>query len=238
MAEGEKQPFWKSLPGLLTAATGFVAALSGLVAGLNQLGAFRREEPAAPVTAAAPAPRESTLPESAPGTGQESTSTGSAPPRAAVPSTTATRRPPAPAPAPRSTPAPGTTPAPDTTSAPDSTRAAPRLAKGTTLELTVPARTCAPADGQRRFTARLVAPVKAGGATVLPAKSTAVLHLRRAGSPPAPAVRLDSLLGQDLAASVSGATVRIRRGEAGGACLRADARLVITLGTAVQLRRR
>ena len=209
MGEGEKQPFWKSLPGLLTAATGFVAALSGLVAGLNQLGAFRREEPAAPVTAAAPALRESTLSESAPGTGEESTSTGSAPPRAAVPSTTATRRPPAPAPAPapRSTPAPGTTPAPD------STHAAPRLAKGTTLELTVPARTCAPADGQRRFTARLVAPVKAGGATVLPAKSTAVLHLHRAGSPPAPAVRLDSLLGQDLAASVSGATVRIRRGE-------------------------
>jgi hypothetical protein len=228
VAEGEKQPFWKSLPGILTAATGFVAALSGLVAGLNQLGAFRREEPAAPVTA--PAPRESTLREPAPAVRGESTSTGATPPSAAVPSTAATRRTPATTPA--------AAPAPRATTAPDSTSAEPRLPKGTTLELAVPARTCAPPDGQRRFTARLVAPVKVGGATVLPAKSTAVLHLRRAGSPPAASARLDSLVGQDLAASVSGATVRIRRGAAAGACLRADARLTATLGAPVTLRRR
>ena len=82
-----------------------------------------------------------------------------------------------------------TTPAEPPTAA---TPAGTRLAKGTMLELTVPARTCAPEDGQRRFTARLASPVRASGATVLPAGTTAVLHLRRGGNPVAPRARLDS----------------------------------------------
>jgi len=43
VADEPKQPWLKSIPGVLTAATGFIAALSGLVAGLNQLGVFQRE---------------------------------------------------------------------------------------------------------------------------------------------------------------------------------------------------
>ena len=64
MTEDQKQPWWKSLPGVLTAATGLVAALSGLVAGLNQLGAFRREPTPAQVVTPTPAPREGTARES------------------------------------------------------------------------------------------------------------------------------------------------------------------------------
>ena len=99
-----------------------------------------------------------------------------------------------------------------------------RLAKGTVLELTVPARTCAPEDGQRRFTARLASPVRASGATVLPAGTTAVLHLRRGGNPVAPRARLDSLVRPDLAVAVPTSQVQIPRGSVNGVCLRADAR--------------
>ena len=77
MADEQKPSRWKSLPGVLTAATGFVAALSGLVAGLNQLGVFRREPPAAQAVSAAPAPRGSTHRDSAAAVIAESASTNS-----------------------------------------------------------------------------------------------------------------------------------------------------------------
>jgi hypothetical protein len=235
MADEQKQSWWKSLPGILAAATGFVAALSGLVAGLNQLGVFRREQPVAPVAAPVAMPRESSAPPPAVGESTSSsvtaaareqkrpsatTSPGTGAPSAAVPPQ-----------------APPAAPASSATAA-DTARAEARLAKGTTLELTVPVRTCAPANGQRRFTARLAAPVRVGGATVLPAGTAAILHVRRVESSTAPAVRLDSLVRQDLSTSVPAATVRIRRGAASGACLQADARMTATLGAAVTLRRR
>src|SRR5215213_795297 len=66
MANEQPPSWWKSLPGILTAATGFVAAMSGLVAGLNQLGVFRREEPPPQVVGTAPAARESTSQEMEP----------------------------------------------------------------------------------------------------------------------------------------------------------------------------
>ena len=80
MAEEQKQSWWKSLPGLLTAASGFVAALSGLVAGLNQLGVFRRDQPAQQVVGVAPAARDSTAQHSgAPVTGGSASSAAPAP---------------------------------------------------------------------------------------------------------------------------------------------------------------
>ena len=56
-----------------------------------------------------------------------------------------------------------------------------------------------PAPAHRRMVSAgsppgLVSPVRAGGATVLPAGTTAVLHLRRGGNPVAPRARLDSLV--------------------------------------------
>ena len=214
MADEQRPSWWKSLPGILTAATGFVAALSGLVAGLNQLGAFRQEQPAPQVVSAAPAPREST------------------PDKPAAPAAdggaSSTARPTA--------PAAGRPVAPPAVTPPVSTPA--RLPKGTALELAVPGRTCAPASDAERFTARLVTPVKVGGTTVLPANTTAILHLRRAGSPAAPQVRLDSLVRQDMALAMPPSDVRLRRGATSGACLRANARITVTLGAAVTLRRR
>ncbi|HET6576991.1 MAG TPA: hypothetical protein VFG66_01630 [Gemmatimonadales bacterium] len=220
MASEEKPSWWKSVPGILTAATGFVAALSGLVAGLNQLGAFRRPEPAPQVVATAPAPPESTSEEPAT-------------PEAEKPAPS-TARPPAPATAPK--PRTGTAPSPAATT--DSAAAAPRqLPKGTALELTVPARACAPAKGARRVAARLAAPVTVNGDTLLPASTTAVLRVQRSGSR-APQVRLDSLVGRGIALAVSRSDVRLRGDAVDGSCLRARARMTVTLSAAVPLRRR
>jgi hypothetical protein len=221
MADEEKPSWWKSVPGLLTAATGFVAALSGLVAGLNQVGVFRREAPAPQVVATAPAP-----PASAPDA-----------PTADKPAPSTTGRP-APAAAPKPRTATPPSPAPTTTTASERAAAAPRqVPKGTALELTLPARACAPAKGARRVPARLVAPVIVDGDTLLPASTTAVLRLERSG-PRAPQVRLDSLIRRDMALPVSRSDVRLRSDAVDGWCLRANARLTVNLAAAVPLRRR
>ncbi len=225
MPDEQKQSRWKSLPGVLTTATGLVAALSGLVAGLNQLGVFRREPPAAQAVSAAPAPRESTHRDSAAAVIAESASTNS------HARTSATARPTTAPP-----PTPPITTAKDTAAADTAAVESQRLPKGTVLDLTVPSRSCAPSTGQKRFTARLASPVKAGGATMLPAGTTAVLHLRRDGSSGPPQVRLDSLVQKDEALSVPTSEVRLRRGAANGACLRAGARITATLGAPVPLR--
>lgn len=243
MADEPKPSWWKSIPGTLTAATGFIAALSGLVAGLNQLGLFKPAQPA-PVVVQMPQPPGTTVPDSTAiatgkppvvasggATSTSPSSAGAAPtpgpatPRS--PSSEAARPGPAPAP-PKPSPA---------AALPDSAMAdQPRLAKGTTFDLTVPARTCAPASGQERFTARLVGAVKAGAAT-LPANSSAFLRLRRDGAAGAEA-RLDSLVGPGLAGAVSSASVRIVSGAGGGGCLRPGARLIARLDAPVSFQRR
>ena len=210
MAGEEKPSWWKSVPGLLTAATGFVAALSGLVAGLNQLNVFRREAPAPQVVATAPAP-----PASAP---DEPTA-----PAADKPAPSTTSRP-APAPAPKQRI--GIT---DSAAA-----AAPRqLPKGTALELTLPSRVCAPVKGTRRVPARLAAPIIVNGDTLLPAATTAVLRVQRSGPRSAPQVRLDSVVAHGDAFPVSRSDVRFRSDAVDGSCLRARARMTVTLSAAV-----
>jgi hypothetical protein len=232
VADEQQHSWWKSLPGILTAATGFIAALSGLVAGLNQLGVFRREPPAQQVVVT-PAP-----PDNAAQTGPPAPDTAT---RSAATSVAPGARPTEPAAADHSRAAPpvpsvAPTTRPDTAAAvlPDQ---APRLPKGTVLELALTSRACAPAAGQARVTARLVEPVKLRGSTVLPANTTAVLRLRRAGSPATPRVRLDSLVRQDLSAVVTAADARIRSG-ASGTCLREGTRVAVTLGAALTITRR
>jgi hypothetical protein len=226
-----KQPWYKSIPGILTAATGLIAALSGLVAGLNQLGAFRREPPAATV-GMTPAPADNTAQDSAHSAAAMAHDSAALAP-AASPRVSA--------PSPAAPPAGGAKPSP----APSTTRPAPDipgaasivLPKGTAISLAVPSRTCAPAEGARRFTARLDAPVQVRGATVLPAGATAVLRLRRATEGPVPRARLDSLIRSDLALPISSAQVRVPRASAAGACLRAGARLTAVLGEPVTVPR-
>jgi hypothetical protein len=225
---------------LLTAATGFVAALSGLVAGLNQLGVFRHDQPAPQVVGTAPAPRDSSPAETA----AESPRASSSSTAPAAESGRGLQRTPASAPTPArppvATPTRPVMPAAPS-GGPDSThRAAPsdsaqpvtastvRLPKGTALELEVPARTCAPSDGARRFTARMTSAVKAGPTTVLPEGATAILHVR-GGSDKTPQVRLDSLILKSGARTAPAAQVRVRRESLNGTCLRAHARLTATL---------
>jgi len=219
MAGEEKPSWWKSVPGLLTAATGFVAALSGLVAGLNQLNVFRREAPAPQVVATAPAPPASAA--------DEPTA-----PAADKPAPSTTSRPaPAPAPAPAPKQRIGIT---DSAAA-----AAPRqLPKGTALELTLPSRVCAPAKGTRRVPARLAAPIIVNGDTLLPAATTAVLRVQRSGPRSAPQVRLDSVVAHGDAFPVSRSDVRFRGDAVDGSCLRARARMTVTLSAAVSLQGR
>jgi hypothetical protein len=204
VADDSKQPWHKSIPGVLTAATGFIAAVSGLVAGLNQLGVFRREPPPSAVVGVSPTPSDNTAQDTS------AVSRG----RLVQPSVVE--------------PPPGAVTTP-------SSEPATRLAKGTVLQLTVPERTCAPEQGQRRFTARLASPVRASGAIVLPAGTIAVLHLRRAGTPAAPRARLDSLVRPDLGLAIPSAQVQIPHASVNGVCLRPDVRVRAVLGAAVSL---
>jgi hypothetical protein len=232
MADEPKQPWYKSAPGILTAATGFIAALSGLVAGLNQLGAFRREPPASTVVGTAPAPADHTAQDTDSVTVRETP-----PPDAAL-------RPAAPSPAPPSAappkPAPTASPSPpptgsqasDTTSGTSIT-----VPQGTAISVAVPSRTCAPADGSKRVTARVSDPVQVRGVTVIPAGTTAVLHLRRAGRPAVLRVRLDSLVPSGRALPIASSQVQIPRAAASGVCLRAGAQLNVVLGEAIMVPR-
>jgi hypothetical protein len=225
VADEPKQPWYKSIPGILTAATGLIAALSGLVAGLNQLGAFRREPPAA-VVGITPTPADNTAQDSARSgapAAKDSSELRPTAPRAAPPQRAA-----GPSPAPR----PPQATAIDTTST-----GSVSLPNGTALSLTVPARTCAPAEGARRVTARLSAPVEVNGVAVLPAGATAVLRLRRGGDPPGPRARLDSLVRSGRALPIGSAQVQIPRASTSGGCLRAGARLTVVLGAGVTVPR-
>jgi hypothetical protein len=246
MADEPKQPWYKSVPGTLTAATGFIAALSGLVAGINQLGLFKRAHPA-PQTATAPAPATgvpvapatiasggSSNADASRAKGEESST---APPGVTATAQRAASRTAAAAPSPggAAKPAPAAAPPTPTPAAAETDARLQRLPSGTRLELAVPARTC-PADGkEQRFTARLTAPIRVGGAVVLPANTTAVLHAKKNGSA-TPDVRLDSLIRQRQPFAVPSSDVEVTRG-AGGGCLRAGARLAVTLTAPVTVRR-
>jgi hypothetical protein len=238
VADEQRQSWWKSVPGTLAAATGFIAALSGLVAGINQLGLLRREQASQVVAAAPPSRDTASAPPVAPGTGGGASTTGPAPaPSPAAPAGGANGRPSPRAPTP-SKPAPAPTQGPPAGSAVDTAAATPvRIPKGTAIELVVPSRVCAPESGMARFTARLTAPVKVNGATVLPANTSAVLHLGRAGARDTPEARLDSLVGPDLALAISSSDVRLRRNAINGTCVRANARLTAILDATVTVRR-
>lgn len=55
--EGNKPSWWQSAPGLMTATAAVIAAMSGLIGGLNQIGVFDRFKQPAPIqTASHPSP--------------------------------------------------------------------------------------------------------------------------------------------------------------------------------------
>ena len=242
MADEPKPSWWKSVPGTLTAATGFIAALSGLVAGINQLGVFRRESPAAQVVGTAAAPRhtgESTPPGRR--AGDERSRLEHRPradTRGSRPRPSVHQRIPTPCVTVETRTAPRERPAPRT-------RSGRRHRSGDTR---------APAEGHDTRARGSLSNLRAriGPRSLhrsargtgqgrrghgLPANTTAVLRLRRGGSPPAPQVRLDSLVGRDLAVGAPSAEVRVRRSAVNGMCLRANARITATLGATLTWRR-
>ncbi len=234
--EQQKQGWWRSIPGVLTAGTGFLAALSGLLAGLNQMGAFDRLK--APVSA----------PVIAGVVDSGSTSTAAVKPDS-TPPPQATARPPSTPSRPTSTPSrptSGVPPAP-TAPSPDSVRAATSrptvLPSGTVLELTSREKVCsATSKAGDRISASLVTPVTVKGGLVLPTGTQAILRVQH---PPAPnflGMRLDSIVRSGDAVPVPKAEVRLRRevvkGQGGapvGACVPAGARIRATLRAPIRL---
>src|SRR5436853_3846707 len=71
--EHNKPSWWQSAPGLMTATAAVIAAVSGLLGGLNQIGMFDRWKQAPAVETAS---RPSTVSDSARGTVQETGTTG------------------------------------------------------------------------------------------------------------------------------------------------------------------
>jgi len=227
--EQQKQGWWRSIPGVLTASTGFLAALSGVLAGLNQMGAFDR------LKAPASAPVIAGVLDSG------STSTAAVKPD----STPQPQALPRPSPTP-SRPASGLPPAAPAPS-PDSVRAATSrptvLPSGTVLELTSREKVCsATSNAGDRISASLVTPVTVKGGLVLPAGTKAILRVQH---PPAPnflGMRLDSIVRSGDAVPVPKAEVRLRRevvkGKGGapvGACVPAGARIRATLRAPIRL---
>ena len=229
MTEDKKQGWWRSIPGLLTATTGLVAALSGLVAGLNQTGVFDRLRAvqSAPETLAAVRPESLAAPRTIPAetSAPEHTST---PAQRSAPTTQArpTAEPPQPPPV-----------------SPSATSRSAVLPSGTVLELTSREKICS-ADSKvgGRFTASLVAAVKAKGGGGLPAGTQAVLTIQH---PPAPGflgARLDSLVTGAIAIPIRKSDVRLRReivrGKGGspvGACLPQGGKIRVTLRAPARL---
>lgn len=68
MANEQRKPaWWQSLPGMLTAGAAFLAALTGMLTGLKELGVFQRDDAAAPEATASVdtvVPADSALPDS------------------------------------------------------------------------------------------------------------------------------------------------------------------------------
>jgi hypothetical protein len=199
--------WWQGAPGVISASAALLAAASGLIGGLNQLGVFDRfKHPAQPPaasavhlsdtlagTASSGAPRRSSAPHTPaprpraarPSAEPPAASTPSRPAPAPAPADTATR---VPAPAgSTSTPPAAAPPAPapaQPATAPAPTGPTGSLPPGTTLELASTTRVCStssqPGD---RFAATVVVPVTGQGGAAVPIGSTALLETTRESPP-------------------------------------------------------
>jgi hypothetical protein len=231
--EQQKPVWWQSLPGMLTAGAAFLAALTGMLTGLRELGVFERDEPAAEVTAggdtvahADSARRDSVRVLPGPPLPRESTPPAAAPARPRAP-----LRPTAPARVESTAPKP---PAAEHTEVVSGAV----LPNGTEIRLASSERICSTTlQGERRLEAVVVAPVSVGDSVALPAGALAVLRVRRAAAPAVLRLRLDSLRVAGRAFPVSRADVRARLAagtaqegrEDAGACIPRGGRITATL---------
>jgi hypothetical protein len=229
--ERNKSSWWQTAPGLMTATAAVIAAVTGLIGGLNQVGLLDRVK--APPTATAPVPTPApesgaTRPDSTPAhEAARPAPTKSGPGAARAPAAGTPARRPARAPAPSPVPAPGanSTPAtadsapsvrpdsgarPDTSAPPPPPAGAPtgRLPKGTVMELAAASRVCsttsAPGD---EFTATVVVPVSGTGGAVVPVGAVVALEVVRLEAPSFIGALADSL-------SLNGRSYRLRSADA------------------------
>ena len=234
MADEQKHGWWRSIPGLLTAGTGFLAALSGLLAGLNQIGAFDRlRAPASP-------PEIARIVDSGPASGmpvQLDTARVGAPAPVAPTPPVSTSSGSAASPQPASNAPSADSVRPGTSSRPVV------LPSGTVLELAMREKVCsATSEAGDRVVANLVAPVAVKGGPTLPAGTKAVLRVQRPSAPAFLGMRLDSIVQGGSAVPVPKAEVRLRRetvkGKGGspvGACVPAGGKIRATLRAPVRL---
>lgn len=221
----------------MTAVAAMIAAVTGLITGLNQAGLLDRGTPAPVAQAPAPVPAQQQEE-----TGEARPSpTPSPTPSARRPSRTsgggATRpRPPAPAAVPDTDPSrradSAAAPAIDTVRASDSVRAGPtdtatqepaapagetpagRIPPGSTIELAAATRVCsttsAPGD---QFGATVVAPVTGIGGATVPVGATATLEVQQLEAPTFIGVSADSLTVNGRSYGLRGATTKVHERE-------------------------
>lgn len=245
--ERKSSNWWQTLPGFLTAGAAFLAAMTGLITGLNQTGLIDRAkgqptqqpiiERTGATSSASKAPQPEAQPEREPS--PDAGSTAAQPTRARPARATAARpdTTPAAAPAPaRAQPQAGTAP-PDSESGP----AAPggRLPSGAVLELAAASRVCSTTHEEGdEFAATLVVPATGENGLVLPIGTAAVLEVRHLPAPTFLGARLESVAQDGKRYSVTRSEARIQRelaagaGATGlniGACIPAGGRITVTL---------
>jgi len=247
-----KPGWWQTAPGLMTAVAAMIAAITGLITGLNQAGLLDRAKPA-PVAQAEPLPAQqqptqqqeesgavNPAPAPAPSTAPPSRPARSAPTRprppapAVVPDTTTSATADSaavPATADTAKPAPAT-PAAETPSG--------RLPAGSTIELAAATRVCsttsAPGD---EFAATVVAPVTGIGGATVPVGATATFEVRQLEAPTFIGVSPDSLTVGGHSYALGGASAKVhereftagagRTGVGVGACIPTGGRITLTL---------
>jgi hypothetical protein len=227
--ERKSSNWWQTIPGALTAVAAFLAAISGLLGGLNQIGVFDRfKHPA-------------TQP---PVTGSVSRADSAAKHEARPPQRSATapvRR----APAPNAGAGQPSAPPPDTSKAPASPAAAV-IPNGAELELAAQSRVCSTnTKPGEHFAATVVVPVTGPSGVLVPVGSTAIMEATQESPPTFLGARADSLIVNGKAHPITGASIgRIQReftagpGERGvsvGTCIPAGGRIPVTLTAAVPL---
>lgn len=242
MADDQHRPgWWQTAPGLMTAVAAMIAAVTGLITGLNQTGLLDREQPA-PV-AQAPAPRQEesgavnpkTSP--APSSAQESPSPGTRRPPAA--SGGGAPQPRRPAPESAAVPANDTTRASDSAAINGSAPTAPqdtapqaadtagaahpaptgetpagRLPVGSTIELAAATRVCSTTNAPGdQFAATVVAPVTGIGGATVPVGASATLEVQQLEAPTFIGASADSLTVSGRAYALKGASAKVHERE-------------------------
>lgn len=243
MADDQHKPgWWQTAPGLMTAVAAMIAAVTGLITGLNQAGLLDRTPPAPVAQAPAQPPREesgavSPKPSPAPAPARESATPSTRRPARAS-GGTSRPSPAVPAPGPDSTTvdtartsdstaidtsavaAPAdTSPAPADTivNAPATTTAetpSGRIPAGSTIELAAATRVCSTTSGPGdQFGATVVAPVTGIGGATVPVGATATLEVQQLEAPTFIGVSADSLTVNGRSYALSGASAKVHERE-------------------------